>query len=133
MNGEDLTNMGIDFNSSFKFKDGDLELCSYKDNLIQSIVNRLNTSFDRLDLFYEEYGSFFSDYTGLKATPDNLRFLILEIENTLEQENRIDRFNVNALYQGDGKLNINLEIYPSDTDMLNVNLNVNDEGLVEVE
>lgn len=134
MMGEDLTNMGVDLHSDLSFEDGDLILCKYEDNLVQSIVNRLNTEYDSLDLFYEEYGSFFNQYIGWKATKDNLKFIILEIENTLENENRIRNFEVNLDYKGDGHLVINLQIYPSDSnELLEVNLTTNDEGLIEVE
>lgn len=134
MKGEDLTNMGIDLNSSFSFEDGDLVLCRYKDNLIQSVVNRINTEYGSLDLFYEEYGSFFYQYLGAKASNENLKFITLEIENVLSEESRLSKFDVDVSYAGDGKLNVNLTLYPSDSnELFEVDLITNDEGILELQ
>ena len=52
---EDIVELGVDLSSNWKFKDGDLVLVENKENLIQSILNRLNCDYDCLDLFYYEY------------------------------------------------------------------------------
>ena len=48
---------GVDINSHFNFKDGDIQLAEYDNNIAQAIMNRLNTFQDSLDLFYYDYGS----------------------------------------------------------------------------
>ena len=51
---------GVDIDSSFQFRDGDLLLSEYDENLVQAVINRLNTNLEELDLFYEDYGSIFT-------------------------------------------------------------------------
>ena len=123
----ELYNMGVDIDSSFTFTDGDLKLCRYKDNLVQAIVNRLNTSFDSMDLFYEDYGSIFTQFLGWKANETTLSFIKVEIENVLGEEDRLDRFDVTVKYNGEGKVQVELGLYPTNEDtLLEVNL-VSDE------
>lgn len=49
---ESIVELGTDINSSWSFKDGDLNLISGKQNLIQATRNRLNNALNSLDDFY---------------------------------------------------------------------------------
>ena len=81
---EEIIELGADLNRNWEFKDGDLLLVENKDNLVQSILNRLNSDYDSLDLFYYDYGSVLSNFLGWKHNDETLEFIRLEIEDTLE-------------------------------------------------
>ena len=107
---DEIVELGVDLNNNWQFKDGDLVLVENKNNLIQSILNRLNCDYDGLDLFYYEYGSVLSSFLGWKKSDETLEFIILEVESTLEQEPRLTEFYVEVSYNKVGKIVIDLFI-----------------------
>lgn len=112
-----IIELGTDFKSEWAFKDGDLVLVENKDNLIQSILNRLNCDYDSLDLFYYDYGSVLSKFLGWKKSDETLEFIRLEVESVLEQEPRLSDFNVNVSYNKVGKVLIDVYIlFDEDSD-----------------
>ena len=114
---EEIIELGTDLNTNWEFKDGDLILVENKENLIQSILNRLNSEYDSLDLFYYDYGSVLSNFLGWKRNDETLEFVRLEIEDTLEQEPRLSDFSVEALFNEVGGILIKLFIvFDDDTD-----------------
>ena len=133
MEEEVLYELGVDINSTFSFKDGDVQLISYDDNLVQSIQNKLNTNLNELDLFYEEYGSILSTFLGWKANDETIGFIKSELETILKSENRIASYEYTVEYQGDGKIRINLVLYPNMDYSIATTLEVNEEGVVTVE
>lgn len=113
----EIVELGTDLNCNWEFKDGDLQLVENKDNLIQSILNRLNCNYDGLDLFYYEYGSVISSFLGWKHDDETLEFIRLEVESTLEQEPRLNNFNVEVSYNKVGKVLIELYfLFDDETD-----------------
>ena len=107
---DEIVELGVDLNNNWQFKDGDLVLVENKNNLIQSILNRLNCDYDGLDLFYYEYGSVLSSFLGWKKSDETLEFIRLEVESTLEQEPRLTEFYVEVSYNKVGKIVIDLFI-----------------------
>ena len=79
---------GVDINSSFQFRNNDMVLCEYENNLVQAIVNKLNTNVDELDLFYEEYGSILSTFLGWKAKQETIHYMQTEVSAVLSKEPR---------------------------------------------
>ena len=118
---EEIIELGTDLNSNWEFKDGDLQLVENKDNLIQSILNRLNCVYDSLDLFYYDYGSVLTNFLGWKHDDETLEFIRLEVESTLEQEPRLTDFDVETSYKG-GKVSIELYIAFNDESDFTMNL-----------
>ena len=117
-----IIELGADLNRNWEFKDGDLLLVENKDNLVQSILNRLNSDYDSLDLFYYDYGSVLSNFLGWKHNDETLEFIRLEIEDTLEQEPRLNDFSVGVSYNETGKILIELYIVFNDETDLNLSL-----------
>ena len=112
-----IIELGTDLKSEWAFKDGDLVLVENKDNLVQSILNRLNCDYDSLDLFYYDYGSVLSKFLGWKKSDETLEFIRLEVESVLEQEPRLSDFNVNVSYNKVGKVLIDVYIlFDEDSD-----------------
>ena len=121
---------GVDLNSNFDFKDGDLTLSEYDDNLIQSIKNRLNTDYDCLDIFYEDYGSVLSQFLGWRRNDETLSFIRLELEDCLGKDPRITDYELELDYNDNGNVVIQFTI-TGETD-LSFNLVLGIDG-VELE
>ena len=127
---EDIVELGTDLNCNWEFKDGDLQLVENKANLKQSILNRLNCSYDSLDLFYYEYGSVLSNFLGWKHNDETLEFIRLEIEDTLNQEPRLTDFDVEVSYNKVGKVLIDLYIVFNDDSDFSLSLVLEKDGEV---
>ena len=113
----EVVELGTDLNRNWQFKDGDLQLVENNNNLVQSILNRLNCDYDSLDLFYYDYGSVLSSFLGWKHSDETLEFIRLEVESTLEQEPRLSDFTVEVSYNKVGKVLIDLYIvFDDETD-----------------
>lgn len=125
---EEIIELGADLNRNWEFKDGDLLLVENKDNLVQSILNRLNSDYDSLDLFYYDYGSVLSNFLGWKHNDETLEFIRLEIEDTLEQEPRLNDFSVGVSYNETGKILIELYIVFNDETDLSLSLVLEKDG-----
>ena len=134
MDGEILYRLGTDINSSATFENGDLILATGKDNLVQAVLNRLNTDLDELDTFYEsDYGSVITGFLGWKATEDTLNYIQIELDNVLLQEPRILSHESTISYTGDGKINIDLTMTVTNGDVVETNLVLGDDGIIENE
>ena len=133
MDDEVLYECGVDIDSSFTFRDGDLVLSEYENNIVQAVTNRLNTDLDELDLFYDEYGSILTRFLGWKANSETLGFIEAEIENTLENEPRLESSDATCTYNGEGQVMIQLNLYPITGDMVDTNMVLTTTGVVEIE
>ena len=133
INGEVLYECGVDLNSSFEFKDGDIEIISYEENLVQAITNRLNTGLNTLDLFYTDYGSVLTGFLGWKSNEKTLQYIKNEIDNALSNESRLVEYISEVFYDSNGVIKINLTLYTSSQIGLEVNLVLGTDGVVEVE
>lgn len=133
MNGETLYECGIDIDSSLSFEDGDLKLSKYDDNLIQAVTNRLNTNLDELELFYDDYGSVVTGFLGWRADDTTLHYIQTEVDNVLLKDPRIYRHVSEVEYTGEGKVRINLTLYTNNDNPVDLNLVINDTGVVEIE
>ena len=133
MEDEVAYELGVDLNSTLTFSNGDINLTTYEDNLIQGVMNRLNTDLDELDLFYDEYGSILTRFLGWKANDETLGFIEAEIENTLENEPRLESSDATCTYNGEGQVMIQLNLYPITGDMVDTNMVLTTTGVVEIE
>lgn len=132
MTDELLYDLGVDLNSSLRFVDGDIVLSNYKDNLVQAVVNRLNTDLDELSLFYNDYGSIMNSFFGWRTRDETLGFVKSELETVLQKEARLVSWNYDVNYS-DGALVINLVLNPSLDYDISVTLNLTEDGVEVVE
>lgn len=93
-----------------------------EENLLQSIINRLNTSYEEFAWVYEGYGCNYRDYLGLKSNETNLEFIKNSIKQSIEEEERIEDYDLELSYIGDGKVNVILNI-----DGTNMEFNLGEE------
>ena len=124
---------GVDIDSSFQFKDGDLVLAEYENNLVQAITNQLNTNLEELELFYDDYGSILPTFLGWKATDETIQYMTTEVTTILRKEPRLMNFKVDVKYKGDGTVNIELLLYTTENTIIESNLVLGADGIVEVE
>ncbi|WP_458454423.1 hypothetical protein [Methanobrevibacter sp.] len=115
-----LYDYGVDLNSNFRFKDGDLELISYEQNIGQAIRNRLNTTISELNTFYEDYGSVLPSFFGWKRKEKTLTFMKIELDNVLAKDPRITNFATVLSYNEKGEVEININL----TDDVDLELNL---------
>lgn len=126
---EVIYDFGVEVHSDWDFIDGDLKLVSYDDNLCQAIRNRLNTSLDELDLFYEDYGSILSGFLGWKANDETLSFIKLEVDNCLKNDFRLVNCDSKINYKSNGVLEIILVVDYQGT-IKEFNYVLDDTGLI---
>lgn len=134
MDGDSLPEWGTDLGSSFTFENGDLVIAEGKDNLIQSVMNRLNTDLDELDLIYEsEYGSVLKDFFGWKASEETLSYIQSEIDIVLMKEPRLISHEITVYYDGNGVVRIELIMVTSTEDIVETNFILGNDGVIEIE
>lgn len=130
---EVLYELGVDINSSFSFHDGDIQLAKYDENLVQAVANRLNTDLNELDLFYEEYGSVILGFLGWKGNDETISVIEAELETILKSEERLMNWEYNVEYTGNGKVTIDLVLYPNLSYSINTTITLSEEGVEVVE
>lgn len=126
---EVIYDFGVEVHSDWKIIDGDLKLVSYDDNLAQAIRNRLNTNLDELSLFYEDYGTVLNGFFGWKTNEETLSFIKLEVNNCLKNDFRLNNFNSEVKYNGNGVLEIRISVNYQGI-VKNFDYILNDDGLL---
>lgn len=126
--------LGTDIKSDWNFNSitGDLELTSNEDNIIQAIINRLNTRLGFMDLYYSNYGSELHSFLGEIFDETLLKFMKIEVESTVKQDPRLQDATAEVSYrEGKIKLEIN-NTYTEDSD-LSLSLVLNETGEVTLD
>lgn len=126
-----ISDLGTDINSSWSFKDGDLQLISNNENLVQATRNRLNNVLGSLDDFYIEYGSILWRFIGWKSEDITLKFMQIEIKNCLDQDPRLTDYTLNLSYTDANTVKINILVYYDDETEFEMNYILSTEGVVE--
>lgn len=116
---EIMEGIGTDFNSNWQFTDdGDLNLVSGEENLVQAIRNRLLCPAGSLNLFYADYGSVISKYYGWKKNETTLKFLEIDLKACLDQDPRINDYIVELSYIEKGvKIDLNIDLTDEDFEL----------------
>ena len=128
---DNIVELGVDVNTNWEFVNGDLLLVDNETNIMQSIINRLNCEYDALDNYYFEYGSDIKQFLGFKSSNETLEFIKIEVENTLEQDPRLNDFTVETRYDEEDNVLLNLNIKFSDDSDLSMSLVIDEvEGVV---
>lgn len=114
----DILEIGTDINRDWSFNsDGDLNLVSGNDNIIQTIQNRLNTDYDSI-VFYDGYGSFLSKFYSWRRNPETLDYMEKEVRNSILKDPRFTDITVELEYGAKGTVNGYITIvYDDETDL----------------
>ena len=114
-----------DFGTDIDWTGSTTELATVtgEDNMIQSIKNRLSTTYEELGWVYTDYGCNYRDYLGLKSTDESLEFVKNSIKDSLEADDRIGNFDLELSYVGSGVVNVLLVV-----DGSSFEFNLGDDG-----
>lgn len=127
-----MDNIGTDIKSSWTFNDqGDLILVSDEENMVQSIRNRLTQFLNGLDLYYLEYGSILLSFLGWKKNEETLKFMKIEIDNTLRQDPRIPDYDLTLDYNDDGGVDMHLN-FNDDGVEYGMSLVITEDGSISI-
>lgn len=122
---------GVDLKSDFTFTDGDIKLAEYEENIGQAIANRLNTYTNSLDIFYNGYGSFFTQFFGWRRRQTTLDMMKTELETTLAEDPRITQYSTELWFMDDGSVGIRIEVY--DREVTELNFVLTGDGVTFIE
>jgi len=126
-----IAELGTDIDSSWSFKDGDLNLVKNNKNLVQATRNRLNNVLDSLDDFYMEYGSILWRFMGWKSNDITLKFMNIAIQNCLNQDPRLSDYTLDLSYGDKNTVNIDITVYFDDESEIDMNYILSTDGVVE--
>lgn len=101
----------VDFGTDLNWNGSETELTTVTgdENILQSVKNRLNTNYEELNWIYNNYGCNYRQFLGVKVTDTALEFIKNSIKKSLDEEERIDSYDLELSYI-DGKINIILNI-----------------------
>lgn len=123
--------LGTDIKTGFNFENGDLKTITDKENLVQAITNRLNTTQGTFDLFYNEYGGILHQYHNWKANEITLKFMEIDIRNILNQDPRLKNYDLTLKYNSEGAVKINITLIYDDLTDLSLSFVLNENGVTE--
>lgn len=113
----------------WSFENQDLVVLEDKDNILQAILNRLNTDTDELDYLYDNYGCDLKQFLGLPTNDTTLEMVKNLITDTLKQDERLELVDLELSYKDANTLNILLSCTFNDN-TLELDLVLNEEGVV---
>lgn len=90
----------------WSYENQDLVVVEDTDNMIQAILNRLNTNTDELDYLYDNYGCDLHQFLGLPTNETTLGLVKNVITDTLNQDDRIELIDLELSYKDTNTLNI---------------------------
>lgn len=90
----------------WSYENQDLVVVEDTDNMIQAILNRLNTNTDELDYLYDNYGCDLHQFLGLPTNETTLGLVKNVITDTLNQDDRIELIDLELSYKDANTLNI---------------------------
>ena len=85
---------------------GDVNIVEDKDDIIQAIINRLNTDTDELDYLYDNYGCNLRQFLGLPANDTTLELVKNSITDALKYDPRIELVDLTLSYKDTNTLTI---------------------------
>jgi len=125
-----MDEVGVDISHDWTFNSqGDLNIVSDADNIVQAISNRLNTYRDELDTYYLDYGSVITSYLGWLAEEDTLEFMKIELESVLSEDSRLTDHSVELSLNEDNSVKVDIMVSFGDGSEVELSLTTNEEGV----
>lgn len=112
----------------WNYTNGDVEVVEDTDDIVQAILNRLNTGTDELDYLYDNYGCDLHQFLGLKTDNTTLEMVKNVIADTLKYDERITLMDLTMSYQDANTLNILLTC-TYDDNAIEMDLTLNENGV----
>lgn len=110
VNNKTLYQMGKDVNRNWSFKNGDVELCNYENNIHQAIQNRLSCPLGALQLFYTDYGSTVEEYLGEPNNETIREYIRLEVEKRLKYDPRFQNIECVVEYVNSSEVGCRIKV-----------------------
>lgn len=124
-----MDEIGTDISHDWTFNSqGDLGIVSDEDNIVQTIMNKLNTFRGELDIYYLEYGSIMQSYLGWLSEEDTLDFMKIEMESILSEDARLTDYSVEMSLDGSDKVLIEISISFGNNSEVELSLTTTDDG-----
>lgn len=125
--------IGVDIKSSWDFNDqGDLLLVRDEENMVQAVTNRLTCWLSGLDLYYLEYGSVLTSFLGWKREDETLKFMRIELDNTLKQDPRMPDYDLDLEFNDNGGINMHLALHFNDMSDVEMSLVITEDGSINL-
>ena len=125
--------IGVDIKSSWDFNDqGDLLLVRDEENMVQAVTNRLTCWLSGLDLYYLEYGSVLTSFLGWKREDETLKFMRIELDNTLKQDPRMPDYDLDLEFNDNGWINMHLALHFNDMSDVEMSLVITEDGSINL-
>ena len=125
--------IGVDIKSSWDFNDqGDLLLVRDEENMVQAVTNRLTCWLSGLDLYYLEYGSVLTSFLGWKREDETLKFMRIELYNTLKQDPRMPDYDLDLEFNDNGWINMHLALHFNDMSDVEMSLVITEDGSINL-
>ena len=97
----------VDYGTDLKWTDDTrLQTVTGDDNTAQHIINRITTDYSELDWIYNHYGCNYRQYLGFKSNNESLDLIKNCIQQSLNEDDLIDEYNLELSYAGNGKISI---------------------------
>lgn len=124
---------GTDIKTDFSFSDGDINIVKEKDNLQQSICNRLNSTLDTYSDFYVRYGGNLMDWLGEINHRNTHQYIKIEVESILSQDPRIEEIEADISKEDSDivKIDLKLKLINSD-EIVSLNFVIQEDLWVKV-
>lgn len=90
----------VDFGTDLNWNGSETKLTTVTgdENIIQSVKNRINTDYDELNWIYNNYGCNYKQFLGNRATNTTLEFIKNSIKQSLDEEERINGYDLELSY-----------------------------------
>ncbi len=124
---------GTDIKTDFSFSDGDINIVREKDNLQQSICNRLNSTLDTYSDFYVRYGGNLMDWLGEINHRNTHQYIKIEVESILSQDPRIEEIEADISKEDSDivKIDLKLKLINSD-EIVSLNFVIQEDLWVKI-
>ncbi len=110
-------------------RNGDVNIVEGQEDIIQAIVNRLNTDTDELDYLYDNYGCNLKQFLGLPANDTTLELVKNNISNALSYDTRLELVDLTLSYTDANTLNILITCTYDSENELELDLVLNSDGV----
>ena len=129
---KNIYDLGVDIKSDWSFKDGDVILTSYDENMGQAVVNRLKCLLGAMSLFYVDYGSDIIKYLGELNKQSTWEYIRIEIESRVIKDPRVSEVSCLVQCLNTHVVEVHLDLLFYDGSTSQENLVINGDGTVEL-
>ena len=110
-----------------EFENTDFKTVSDNENIMQAIINRLNTDLNELDYLYDEYGANIWQFLGKKRTVSMISFIETHVRHHLLKDDRISDLEVKVESDDLDLIILHINVSTSDNEQFNIRTGLNND------